>query len=149
VRYDAAAKAFVRGWKERGLRRLVGLAAELVLEAVPEGAGVVTFVPPDRDRALSRGHHPPRALAEALARAWGLPSASLLTRRTGKPQRGLSRVERRRNVRGAFAAEPSPAQVVLVDDVYTSGATANAASSALRAAGARRVAVVTFARVVR
>jgi predicted amidophosphoribosyltransferase len=149
VHYDAAAKAFVRGWKERGLRRLAALAAELVLEAVPEGTGVVTFVPPDRDRALARGDHPPRSLAAELARKWGLPSASLLTRRTGKPQRGLSRGGRRRNVRGAFAAERSPARVVLVDDVYTSGATANAAASALRAAGARHVAVVTFARVVR
>jgi predicted amidophosphoribosyltransferase len=43
----------------------------------------------------------------------------------------------------------SPAGVALVDDVYTSGATVNAAASALRKGGARRVEVVTFARVVR
>jgi predicted amidophosphoribosyltransferase len=53
-------------------------------------------------------------------------------------------------VRGAFrASRDVPRQIVLVDDVYTSGATANAAASALRAAGARRVEVVTFARAVR
>ena len=58
--------------------------------------------------------------------------------------------ERRRNVRGAFApARASPARVCLVDDIYTSGATAGAAASALRRGGARRVEVVTFARAVR
>ena len=65
-------------------------------------------------------------------------------------QRGLSRGERRRNVAGAFRpAAESPARVALVDDVYTSGATVAAAASALRKGGARRVDVVTFARVVR
>ncbi|MDW8337603.1 MAG: ComF family protein, partial [Thermoleophilia bacterium] len=58
--------------------------------------------------------------------------------------------ERRRNVRGSVAVVGSPpADVCLVDDVYTSGATADACAAALRAAGARRVEVVTFARAVR
>ena len=48
-----------------------------------------------------------------------------------------------------FTAAHAPSHVTLVDDVFTSGATANAAASALRKAGARRVDVVTFARVVR
>ena len=73
-----------------------------------------------------------------------------LRRRPTKRQRGLSRTERRRNVAGVFeAAHRAPRSVVLVDDVFTSGATANAAASALRKAGAARVEVVTFARVVR
>jgi predicted amidophosphoribosyltransferase len=66
------------------------------------------------------------------------------------PQRGLPLADRRRNVAGAFRpAEKAPTRVALVDDVYTSGATAAAAASVLRKAGARRVEVVTFARVVR
>ena len=53
-------------------------------------------------------------------------------------------------MRGAFAsARASPRAVCLVDDVYTSGATAGAAASALRRGGARRVEVVTLARAVR
>jgi predicted amidophosphoribosyltransferase len=65
-------------------------------------------------------------------------------------QRGLSLKERRRNVAGAFApARGSPSRVCLVDDIYTSGATAAAAASALRRGGARRVEVVTLARAVR
>ena len=65
-------------------------------------------------------------------------------------QRGLALADRRRNVAGAFApATEAPRTIALVDDVYTSGATAAAAASALRKGGARRVEVVTFARVVR
>jgi predicted amidophosphoribosyltransferase len=66
-----------------------------------------------------------------------------------RPQRGLPRGERRRNVRGAFRAGEARGRIVLVDDVYTTGATSSAAATALRAAGATRVDVVTFARAVR
>jgi predicted amidophosphoribosyltransferase len=151
VYYDDALRAFVVGWKERGLRRLAAAAVEVVIEVVPPpAADVVTFVPPDPDRGLKRGHHPPRQLAEQLAEHWELRLAALLRRRATKRQRGLSRAERRRNVAGVFAAAGSvPRSIVLVDDVFTSGATANAASSALLKAGARRVDVITFARVVR
>jgi predicted amidophosphoribosyltransferase len=70
--------------------------------------------------------------------------------RNPRPQRGLLLAERRRNVAGAFrAVGRAAATVVLVDDVYTSGATATAAASALRQAGARSVEVVTFARALR
>jgi len=152
VHYDDAVRAFVAGWKERALRRLVAAAAAVVIEVVqPPTAEVVTFVPPDPDRGLKRGHHPPRQLAEQLAEHWELPvAAPLRRRRAAKRQRGLSRTERRRNVAGIFTAKgPVPRSIALVDDVYTSGATANAAASALRKAGARRVEIVTFARVVR
>lgn len=143
----------VRAWKERGLRPLALLAAELVVAAVPRPvtADVITYIPPDGDRSLRRGHHPAQRLAHELASRWQLEERSLLRRTRGIAQQtGLSRVERRRNVRGAFAATGNvPANVVLVDDVYTTGATVGAAAAALRAGGARRVDVVTFARAVR
>jgi predicted amidophosphoribosyltransferase len=151
VSYDDAVRALVAAWKERALRRLAAAAVSVAIEVVPPPkAGIVTFVPPDPDRGLKRGHHPPRQLAEGLARRWDLPVAASLSRRPTKRQRGLSRAERRRNVTGVFTARGAVAgNVVLVDDVFTSGATANAAASALRKAGARRVEIVTFARVVR
>jgi predicted amidophosphoribosyltransferase len=152
VAYDDSVRALVAGWKEGGLRRLARTAAAVVVEVVPRPpVAVVTFVPPDGDRSVKRGHHPPERLARELAGAWELPVESLLRRtRHVAQQRGLSRPERRRNVAGAFrAAEPVPARVLLVDDVYTSGATVSAAASALRAGGAHRVEVVTFARAVR
>lgn len=140
-------------WKERGLRRFAPCAAELITQRVPRpAADVITWIPPDGARSLERGHHPARELAAALAERWELPAEELLTRtRTTARQTGLSRADRRRNVRGAFA----PARVsgfphvVLVDDVYTTGATVDAAARALREAGARTIDVVTFARVVR
>jgi predicted amidophosphoribosyltransferase len=152
VVYDAQARLLVRAWKEKGLRRLAGDAAGLVLEVVarPDAEALVP-VPPDPERARERGVVPPRALAEALGRQWTLPVSDVL-RRTGavRPQRGLSLEERRRNVRGSVAAlAPVPRTVCLVDDVYTSGATADACAAALRRAGARRVEVVTLARAVR
>jgi predicted amidophosphoribosyltransferase len=100
---------------------------------------------------LRRGHHPAGALAHALGVPWNLPVAELLTRtRLSSRQTGLRFDERRRNVIGAFAARCAvPPAVVLVDDVYTTGATVSAGASALRAGGARTVAVVTFARTVR
>jgi predicted amidophosphoribosyltransferase len=152
VHYDDAVRAFVAGWKERALRRLADPAARLVVDVVPRpAAAVITFVPPDPDRGLRRGYHPPESLAHELGGRWDLPTQALLRRRRpAKRQRGLTRAERRRNVAGAFVSENSvPSKVVLVDDVFTSGATANAAALALKKADARRVEVVTFARVVR
>src|SRR5438046_1693822 len=127
----------------------VAAAASIVVVVVapPRGAAV-TVAPPDPDRGLKRGHHPPGRLAEALAREWQLPLVASVRRRAAKRQRGLSRAERRRNVAGVFAVKgPVASSVALVDDVFTSGATANAAASALRKAGARRVEIGTFARV--
>jgi predicted amidophosphoribosyltransferase len=152
VVYDETVKRVVAAWKEHGLRRLAGLAADLVVESVPRPDGVaLAFVPPDRDRMLERGHHPAERLARELAERWELPVSPLLARvRTVPHQRGLALAKRRRNVAGAFApAAPTPSRVILVDDVYTSGATANAAASALRRGGAHHVSVVSFARAVR
>lgn len=152
VVYDDTVKRLVAGWKEHGLRRTAELAAEIVVETMerPEG-GAIAFVPPDLDRTLKRGHHPAERLARGLAERWALPAEALLARRRAAPrQRGLALAERRRNVASAFEPRaPAPARVILVDDVYTSGATANAAASALRRGGARLISVITFARAVR
>ena len=152
VAYDESAKRLVGAWKERGQRKLAEVAAELVARAVERpSAYTLTFVPADENRLLERGHNPAERLAAALGARWQLPVVPLLSRAPGRaPQKGLTLAERRRNVRGAFAPSgPVPNTVVLVDDVYTSGATVSAAATALRKSGARRVEVVTFARAVR
>jgi predicted amidophosphoribosyltransferase len=152
VGYDRTARALVLGWKERGLRRLAGEAAALVAEAVERpDVEALAFVPGDGERLLWRGHNTAEALARALAARWELPVVEALAR-TGRAsrQRGRGRVERRANVRGAFRPRgEAPRRLALVDDVYTTGATANAAASALRKGGARAVDVVTFARALR
>ena len=152
VEYDPRLRRIVAAWKERGLRRLAAWAAQVVVESVPRPeAACLVHVPGDSDRRLKRGHHAAESLAHELAGAWGLSVEPCLVRARGSPrQRELTRVERRRNVVSAFACRGVvPAQVTLIDDVYTTGATANAAASALRKGGARRVEVVTFARTIR
>lgn len=153
VAYDDGVRRLVRAWKEHGLRKLATTAADEIAYALspPDGAGAMAFVPADRARGLERGYQPAERLARELGERWALPVLPLLGRTRPVPrQRGLSLADRRRNVAGAFApARGAPSQVVLVDDVYTSGSTVSAAATALRKGGARRVDVVTFARVVR
>lgn len=150
VGYDAAARRLVHAWKERGLRRLAAETAQLVAERLPAAeVDALTFVPADRGRRLERGHNPAERLALELAALWELPCLALLERTRGGRQRGSSAVERR-TVRGAFRATgAAPRKVAVIDDVYTTGATAAAAASALRVAGARRVDAVAFARALR
>jgi predicted amidophosphoribosyltransferase len=142
----------VRQWKERGRRSLARHAADLVAEVVPRpDVHAIAFVPGDPERARERGDVAPRGLARALSSTWQLPVLDLLRRERALPrQRGLTLSDRRRNVRGSVrAVKTSPPTILLVDDVYTSGATADASSAALKRSGARRIEVVTLARAVR
>jgi predicted amidophosphoribosyltransferase len=152
VAYDERVRNVVAGWKERGLRRLAVTAAELVVETLkPPAVDAITFVPPDRERRLKRGHHPSERLARELGTRWRIPVLVTLTR-TGpsSPQRGLDIAARKRNVRGAFRATSRvPIRICLVDDVFTSGATVSEAASALRSRGGREVHVITLARTLR
>jgi predicted amidophosphoribosyltransferase len=143
---------FVRAWKERGLRHLAPLAAELVLAQTERpAADVITYIPPDRVRQLERARHPAQALAHELAARWRLPCEPLLERtRVTERQASLPLALRGGNVRNVFGAQGAvTGRVLLVDDVYTSGSTSSAAAGALRRAGAARVEVLTFVRAVR
>ncbi|HEY1417355.1 MAG TPA: ComF family protein [Myxococcaceae bacterium] len=103
-------------------------------------------------RLLRRGYDQAGLLGRALAHATGLPLRPTLLRRIRATRRqvGLTEAERTENVHGAFAvrAQVPSGPVVLVDDVFTTGATARAATAALREVGARRVYVLTLTRAV-
>ncbi|HEX8571497.1 MAG TPA: ComF family protein [Allosphingosinicella sp.] len=113
-------------------------------------------VPLHRWRIWKRGYNQSALIASALSRRSGIPVELDLLRRTRAtpPLRGLGRRERALAVRGAFApapgAEPRIAgrRIVLIDDVYTSGATASACARALRRSGAASVEMLCWARVV-
>ncbi len=111
----------------------------------------IVAVPLGRRRRLDRGYDQAALLARSLARsapgARFLPGALVRTRETA-PQVGRTRTERLGNVRGAFRGSPAVQgrDVVLVDDVVTTGATARACAEALLAAGARSVRVLALAR---
>jgi ComF family protein len=110
----------------------------------------VVWVPLGRRRRIERGYDQAMLLADAFSRASGLRLLRGAMRRVREtpPQVGRDRGSRARNVEGAFAASRAVTglDLVLVDDVVTTGATAEAASRALREAGARRITVVALAR---
>jgi predicted amidophosphoribosyltransferase len=149
LEYTGAARDLVHAFKDGGLRSLAAPAAALIRLVIdPPDAALVTWVPADPLRQAIRGYHPPQLLAQSLAEGWGMEAAPLLRGPLHRrPQRGLSRAQRRANVRHAFVSEPlAGGSVVLVDDVRTTGATISAAAQALRRSGCDDVLAVTLAR---
>ncbi len=111
-------------------------------------------VPLHPKRLRWRGFNQSGLLARQISRTYGVAMDPfvLLRKKETLPQTQLSEEERRKNVRGAFALNPARSvdgeSVLLVDDVYTSGATVNECSGALLRAGAEEVTVLTLARAV-
>jgi ComF family protein len=107
-------------------------------------------VPLARGRRIARGYDQAALLARHLARAARLPvlPGALRRLRETPPQVGRTRAERVRNVAGAFAASDRVRgrEIALVDDVVTTGATADACARALKEAGALRVVAVALGR---
>jgi competence protein ComFC len=132
-------------------RRLASL-----IEHQPENFAVdaVIPVPLDQGRLRERGYNQAELIAKPLARLLGIPFRSyLLVRTRPRPnQLRLTRRERWETVRGAYAthkaAQVDKLRVLLVDDVFTTGATLDACSQALKEAGAARVVALTVARAL-
>jgi ComF family protein len=116
-------------------------------------AQVVVPVPLHPERQRQRGYNQAELLARAVAGQLGLPLETRAIQRQipRPPKLRLSRHERWETARGAYAALPGGRidnrRVLLVDDVFTTGATLDACARALRSAGAAQVAAVTVARV--
>jgi ComF family protein len=121
-------------------------------ERMPRGdAATITWVPLGRRRRRARGYDQAELLAKGLARASERPCRRLLDRvRETDPQAQRGRDERRRALEGAFRAVvvPPPRRVVLVDDVFTTGATAAECARVLHVAGVDEVGVVSAGRAV-
>ena len=115
-----------------------------------EAIDLIVPVPLHRRRLRQRGYNQSLELARHVGACWTIPVAPewLVRNRETPQQTALSRQERDRNMRGAFAWNgPSlgDKRVVLIDDVYTSGATANECAGVLKKSGAGTVEVLTLA----
>jgi predicted amidophosphoribosyltransferase len=155
--YDGPARALVTALKFRGALPLAAvMAAQLAANLPPDlrpppGAGAALVpVPAQRSRARRRGFDAAALIARNLAPRLGLEAKSCLRRRDrGARQLGASRSARRRP--GRLLVEPRgtvPRFALLVDDVHTTGATLDACAVVLRAAGAREVVALSYARTL-
>jgi ComF family protein len=156
--YNDGARALVLAFKHGHRIALAGLLSRLMLARLPvlEGEWLVVPVPLHRRRLWQRGFNQSALLAREIARARRhvLIVDGLLRTRSTPPLGELGRRERARVLSGAIAINPrragriEGAQVLLVDDVMTSGATTNACVDALLQAGAARVRIACFSRVL-
>jgi ComF family protein len=134
-------------------RTLAGALGQLLAERYPfASTALLVPVPLHVTRLRERGFNQAVLLARCLGRARGLRVASraLVRTRATHAQPGLAAAARRTNLASAFALRPGALvagyEVVLIDDVLTTGATADACATVLRAAGAVRVDVYTVGR---
>ncbi len=154
--YQGAVASLVPRWKKGELpalqRVLVGLLAARVAPAAAE-VDLLVPVPLHRRRRAQRGFNQAQELALGLGAELGLPvlTRPVLRTRDTRSQQGLNAAARRRNLRGAFRvdADLSGCHVAVVDDVVTTGATAEALAVAVLRAGAQRVEVWAVARTPR
>jgi ComF family protein len=151
--YEGPARAMVRALKFRGATLAADAMAAQIVAGAPASAldrGVLVPVPLHPARLRRRGFNQAERLATAVGRRTGLPVVDCLGR--GGPTRtqmGRDRAERLSAVHGTVRLDPNaaaPRRAILVDDVVTTGATLAACAAALRAAGAREVTAVAYAR---
>jgi ComF family protein len=153
--YDDVSKQLVLNMKHGARKDGVKVFANWMMEAAPfaKQADLIVPVPLHWTRLWTRGYNQAAWLALAVARVAGGSYAPLVLHRKRRTpsQNGLSAIGRARNVEGAFVVGQNVAgkSILLVDDVYTTGATINACARTLLRAGAARVDGVALARVVR
>ena len=156
--YGDGSRKLVLAFKHGRRIALAPMLARLISARLPalEGEWLVVPVPLHRWRLWSRGYNQAALLAQQIAKLTGqtLLVDGLVRRKRTPKLGGLGRKARARTLSGALAVEPRRAatlkgsQVILVDDVLTSGATSDACVRTLKRAGASKVIVACFARVL-
>ena len=152
VHYCGDTGQIVRVFKDQGEQRLAHAIAATMARVVPPNwhFDAVAFVPATLAAFRNRGYDHGELLAQSLAASLGAPCIGALARPRTLDQRALGAAQRIRNLAGSFRpldGRQLPERLLLIDDVFTTGATLCAASRALKAAGVAEVRCLTFARV--
>jgi len=156
VAYGPAARTLVLKLKYGRRTAYAATAAGLMARLMPGDAELLVPVPLHRWRIWGRGFNQAALIARELSRRSGVPAESGLLRRVKATPvlRGLGARGRAKAVAGAFMTAPGAREalkgraVVLVDDIHTSGATTDACVRVLKRAGAARVTILCWARVL-
>ena len=163
--YEGGLRELIHLLKYQQVRPAANVLGRMLSEAITDlalvlgGKTVVIPVPLHARKLRQRGFNQSELIARAALKAistrnqFELCSAAMERRRETQSQIGLSRHQRRENMRGAFAViRPelvAAREVLLVDDVFTTGTTASECARALRRAGASKVFVATVARTLK
>lgn len=156
VIHSGPARALVHGLKYKDRTDLATMMGDWMVRAgasILAEADAIVPVPLHRRRLFFRQYNQAGEIARAMSKRTGLPllASALERKKATKRQVGLTRTGRQDNLSGAFVVTEAGQSavfgrhIVLVDDVLTTGATANAACRVLRRAGAREISVLTFA----
>ena len=154
--YDGVLKEAIHKFKFNGKKALASSLGRFLVSYLQYGdiplkdMDMVIPIPLSGKREKQRGYNQSKLLAAEISRHYPICLDDIsLKKRDVTPQFELSRKDRLQNVKGAFHSSPlSGKTVLLVDDIYTTGATVREASKALKAAGAKYVYVLTLARAV-
>ena len=147
-------RRLIQLFKYGKVESLAGPLSALLMRALPrdQNFDLIVAMPMHWRKRWERGFNQAELLARPVAKRYGLKLANNVRRKRYTPsQASLSEAARRQNVKGSFLVarpdEIAGTRVLLVDDVFTTGATLRAATAALRSAGAARVTALTLARV--
>lgn len=156
LRYDDESRSMVIGFKHQDRTEYTQYFSKIIRQAGRDfwnDADILVPVPLHKRRLLSRRYNQSALLSECLSRQLGIPHIPEALERTKNtpPQQGNLN-KRSKNVRGAFKAKKyvdlEGKNIVLIDDVYTTGSTADSCAKALKAAGANKVYLLTVFRVI-
>lgn len=148
--YDGALATAINLYKFHGIKRLHKPLGDFLLQFELKGIDAIIPVPLGIRKLRERGFNQSLLLSKKVADSRNIPlfMNALFKKKETAPQLGLSARERESNLKGAFAVKQdfSGMNLLLIDDVMTTGATAKECSRQLLQAGAREVSVLTLAR---